>query len=84
MKWLNDIITGPDNSTVAIGRLLGIVLFSGVLLFFPSLIAGVLFFQKVSPEVWFTYMDKLIPFVPAMILAIWGLIRGTAGTEPKP
>lgn len=83
MTWLRDILTGPNNETLAIGRVLGILLFFGVLLFFPTLITAVLILQHVKPEVWFAYMDKLVPFVPAMILAIWGLIRGTNSTEPK-
>jgi hypothetical protein len=81
MKFFNDILTGPDNATLAIGRVLGAVLFINLILVFPAMIGGLLFLQKVEPAVWFAFMDKLMVYVPAMVLSAWGLIRGTAAVE---
>jgi hypothetical protein len=81
MKFFNDILTGPDNATLAIGRVLGAVLFINLILVFPAMIGGLLFLQKVEPPVWFAFMDKLMVYVPAMVLSAWGLIRGTAAVE---
>lgn len=81
MKWAWDVLTGPDNSTLAIGRVLGTILFFMLLLWFPLLIGGLLLLRKVEPSVWFAFMDKLMVYVPAMVLSAWGLIRGTASVE---
>lgn len=84
MTWLSDIFTGPNNATVAIGRVLGALLFLGAVAWFPALVTAVLFFQHVEPSVWFAFMDKLMVYVPAMAVAAWALISGTNATEPKP
>lgn len=84
MKWLTDILTGPNNTTLAIGRVLGAFLFIGAVAWFPALVTCVLFLQKVEPAVWFAFMDKLMVYVPAMAVAAWALITGTNATEPKP
>jgi hypothetical protein len=81
MKFFNDILTGPDNATLAIGRVLGALLFINLILVFPLFVGALLFLQKVEATVWFSYMDKLMVYVPAMVLSAWGLIRGTASVE---
>ncbi|HEV2363055.1 MAG TPA: hypothetical protein VGS12_02540 [Caulobacteraceae bacterium] len=83
MFW-RTLLTGQDNASYAIGRVLGSLLFLAALLTLPAIIAGVLLFQRVSPTTWFAFMAALEVYVPAMILAIGGLIRGTAATEPTP
>ena len=84
MKWINDFLTGADNQSLAVGRVLGAMLFVNLLLAFPAVIGGVLLYQHVTPDVWFSYMDKLIAFVPSMGGTATLLIAGTAFTEPKP
>lgn len=85
------LLSGRDNRSPAIGRVLGAVigllLVADLLLGLPTLIAGVFVLQKVPPATWFAFMGALTPYVTALALAIGGLvgglIAGTAFTEPK-
>lgn len=89
--WLG-LLSGRDNRSPAIGRVLGAVigllLVLDLLVGLPTLVAAVFLLQGVRPEVWFQFMGALTPFVSTLALAIGGLvgglIAGTAFTEPRP
>ena len=89
--WLG-LLSGRDNQSPAIGRVLGavigVMLVLDLLIGLPSLIAGVFVLQNVKPETWFALLGALTPYVTALAIAIGGLvgglIAGTAFTEPKP
>ncbi len=84
MNWLTSLLSGKDNSSIAIGRVLGLILFVNLLVGLPAVVACVLWLQKVKPETWFAYLTALTVYVPAIIAATAGIIAGTAFTEPKP
>jgi hypothetical protein len=77
-------LSGQDNTSPAIGRVLGTLLFLNLLICLPITIALALWFKAVEPSVWFGFLAALAVYVPAMVLAVGGLIAGTAFTEPKP
>jgi len=89
--WLG-LMSGRDNRSPAIGRVLGavigLVLVLDLMVGLPSLIAGVFVLQHVAPAVWFAFLGAMTPYVTALALAIGGLvgglIAGTAFTEPPP
>lgn len=84
MKFaIRDFLTGANNESLAIGRVLGTILFVNVLLLLPGVIGGVLVLRKVDAATWFNFLTALTIYVPAMIVAVGGLIAGTAFTEPK-
>jgi hypothetical protein len=88
--WLG-LLSGRDNQTPAIGRVLGavigLVLVVDLLVGLPTLVACVLLLQKVAPQTWFAFMGALTPYITAGAVAIGGLvgglIAGTAFTEPR-
>lgn len=84
IPFLTKVISGADNETPAIGRVLGIALFINVLLAIPAVIAAALWGRKVEPAVWFTFLGSLGVYVPLCVAAVVGLVSGTDFTEPKP
>ena len=91
MAWLTrilgQVLTGPDNRTAAIGRVIsmGIAL---VLLTAIPLIAVCHMMAAPSPELmtraqaWRELLTALGIYVPTVCAAIWGLVFGTNTTEP--
>lgn len=83
MGWLRQALTGADNRTVAIGRLVGMAI-AVVLLIGLPVIAAISIIQKlVDVGAWSQLLASLTVYVPAITLAIGGLIYGTNSTEPK-
>lgn len=83
MNWFRDIITGKDNQTVAIGRLMGLIVFTLFIVGLPC--AAVLTLAKglVNGDDWTKIMTSLQVYVPAILLSVGGLIGLTMGSEPK-
>ena len=83
MNWLSQILTGANNTTLAIGRVIGSVVALIFLILFPIGVAITLERHLVGADDWGTIFDKLTVFVPAICLAVAGLIGLTAHSEPR-
>lgn len=83
MGWLKQALTGPDNQTVAIGRLVGSIITIVLLVGLPVAAAATVITGKVVVADWTTLLTALSLYVPAIVGAMTGLIWGTNYTEPK-
>lgn len=83
MNWWTQILTGADNSTLAIGRVLGIAVALVFLFVVPLAGCAVLVKHMISADEWAAIIDKLTIYVPAILLAVGGTIGLTAPSEPK-
>lgn len=83
MTWWRQIITGADNETVAIGRVMGLIVFALFIIGLP--VAAVVTLAKglVAGDEWGKIMASLQVYVPAILLSVGGLIGLTAKTDPK-
>ena len=83
MNWFRDIVTGKDNQTVAVGRVMGLIVFGLFIVALPC--AAVLTLAKglVNGDDWTKIMGSLQVYVPAILLSVGGLIGLTMGSEPK-
>ena len=81
--WWRHIITGPDNTTVSIGRILGLIVFAMFVMVLPSVAIVTIWRGLISADDWASLLDKLQVYVPALILAVGGLIGLTAPSDPK-
>lgn len=79
-----DLITGQDNTTVSIGRVLRLIAFAlfAVLLPVASIIS--LIKSWVPASEWALLFDKLPTYLLAVCAAVASLIGLTGFTEPKP
>jgi hypothetical protein len=84
MNWWTLLFSGADNSTPAIGRVLGALLFVNLLCALPAVIVGVLLAAKVEWATWSALLTALALYVPAIVGSIVVLIRVTNPTEPTP
>ena len=84
MHWLKQALTGPDNETMAIGRLIGMAIAIVLMIGLPVSAAGTVVLKLASVDTWATLFTALQLYVPAVALSIGGLIFGTNPTEPKP
>ena len=83
MGWLNQALTGPDNRTVAIGRLIGMAIAVVLLILLPVASAATVVVGVVKVETWATFYEALQTYTPLVVAAVGGLIWGTNSTEPK-
>jgi len=83
MNWLKQILTGSDNSTFAIGRVMGLIVFSVFIVAVPC--AAVLTLAKglIAGDDWSKVFGSLQVYIPAILLSVGGLIGLTAPSEPK-
>lgn len=81
--WWTRLMSGADNRTPAIGRVLGAVLFVNLLCMLPAVIVGVLLMQKAVWETWRSLLMALTGYAPSMVGSIALLIRVTNATEPR-
>ncbi|WP_051280207.1 hypothetical protein [Novosphingobium acidiphilum] len=82
MDWLRQALTGADNRTVAIGRLVGMAIAIVLLIGLPVVAAGSIIRKLVDVGAWSQLFGSLTIYIPAITLAIGGLIYGTNSTEP--
>lgn len=89
-NWLRQALTGRDNRTVAIGRLIGFVIALVLLVVLPIWAAGAIESatddkgRTAQAGVWHELLEALGIYVPLVTAAITGLIRITNPTEPTP
>lgn len=81
-KWISQIVTGPDNQTIAIGRSLGLIIFIIFLVVVPVVtLIGVA--KGLAPAAeWNQIVGGLQVYVPSIALSIAGLVGLTGHTEP--
>jgi len=84
MGWLKQALTGADNQTVAIGRLIGFAIALVLLIGLPVTAAATIIAGVVPVETWAAFMTALQVYVPLIVAAIGGLVWGTNSTEPQP
>ncbi|KUR80743.1 hypothetical protein [Novosphingobium sp. FSW06-99] len=84
MGWLKQALTGADNQTIAIGRLIGFSIALVLLIGLPVTAAATIIAGIVEVETWATFMTALQVYVPLVVAAIGGLVWGTNSTEPRP
>ena len=77
---LKSLLTGPDGESYAPGRIMALVLFA-VVVWLIVFIAQRLATRNIDVNGWVTYLNALMIFVPAMCVAIIGLILGQAPTD---
>ncbi len=90
--WLRGMLSGADNVSPAIARVLSFVVVLAVLVFLiiglPAVVTWSMWLQKVAPTQWFALLSSLGTYVPVILLALatfaTGFIRLTAQTEPAP
>ena len=83
MSWWRNIITGPDNTTVSIGRVLGIIVFILFVMIVPSLAVITVLKGIVGATDWTAILASMQVYIPAVILSVGGLIGLTAPSDPK-
>ncbi len=81
--WWTRLMSGADNQTPAIGRVLGALLFVNLLCVLPAVIVGVLLMQKAGWETWRGLLLTLTGYAPSTTGAIALLVRVTNATEPR-
>jgi len=84
MGWMMQALTGADNRTVAIGRLIGFAIALVLLIGLPITAAATIIAGLVKVEVWAAFMAALQVYTPLVVAAIGGLVWGTSSTEPRP
>lgn len=84
MGWLKDTLTGSDNQTIAIGRILGVVIAGILLVAFPVTAVATVLAGTCDIDTWRQLFEALGIYVPLVVGAITALIWGTNPTEPKP
>ncbi len=83
MGWLKQAITGPDNQTVAIGRLIGVAVAVVLILIFPTLAVITTTLGLVKVETWSGLFFILQTYIPLIVASVGFLVWGTNSTEPK-
>ena len=83
-SWLKILLSGPDNTSPAIGRVLGALVAIVIALASPTWILFHLISVRADASVLFQFLSTVGPFEVLIIGAITALIFGTSPTEPKP
>jgi hypothetical protein len=78
------LLSGADNKTPAIGRVLAALLFVNFLTAVPATIVTVLLLQNVKWDVWTALLTSLTLYVPSMVASMVAVVRVTNPTEPRP
>ena len=84
MGWLKQSLTGPDNRTVAIGRVISYAITVVLLLCIPVTAVATVIIAMVKVDDWRQLLEALGIYVPLIVGAITALIRITNPTEPPP
>lgn len=82
--WLRQALTGADNQTIAIGRLVGFMIAIVLLILLPVTASATIITGVVKVETWAALLTALQLYIPLVVGAIGGLIWGTNSTEPRP
>ena len=83
MSWVKQILTGSNNETLAIGRIMGVVLLVLAILMPIAEIFSIVF-HKLDVAAWGAMLAQWQVFMPIIVGTAGGVIAGTAFTEPRP
>jgi hypothetical protein len=84
VTWWRHVITGQDNTTVSIGRVMGLIVFALFAVLLPLAAIISLIKSWVPASEWGLLFDKLPTYLLAVCAAVASLIGLTGFTEPKP
>jgi len=80
---MKQILTGSDNQTMAIGRVLGAIVFVLFVIVMPTAAVVTIGMRHISAADWSTIFDQMRVYIPSVILSVGGMIGMTAPSEPK-
>lgn len=83
MGWLKQALTGADNSTVAIGRLISMMITMTLLMTLPLVAVATIYSKSMTVDQWRELLEALGIYVPLVVGAMTALIRITNPTEPQ-
>lgn len=78
------LMSGPDNSTPAIGRVLAAMLSLNCFAILPAFMLGIAVSQKVKFGDLVSMLPQITIFIGGTVASVVALIRVTNPTEPKP
>jgi hypothetical protein len=81
--WIKQVLTGADNSTLAIGRVVALILCGPWAIYVPLRAVWSVATGATPASEWATLLPALSLFLVAVIGALGALIAGTAFTEPR-
>lgn len=81
-NWLKSLLTGKDNETVAIGRVLGLMVFTLFLIVGPTVGYLAVRLGQMSAADFGMFLDKIPNYVTMISMAVAGLIGLTSFSEP--
>jgi cytochrome c biogenesis protein CcdA len=82
--WLRLLVSGADNASPAIGRVLALIFAAVLGLGVPVAILGHLFSHGADASVLFSFLTSVGPYEVLLVGVLTALIFGTNPTEPKP
>lgn len=83
VRFWQGLLSGKDNQTPAIGRVLAAVVILNLAIVLPGVAVGWMLHQAgLSMDDWKGLFLTLTAYVPAILAASTGLVRLTAPTEP--
>ena len=84
LNWLKHLLTGADNETIAIGRVLGLSVFILFLVIGPTVGYMAVRTGQMAAQDFGMFLDKMPNYVTMIALSSAGLIGLTSMSEPKP
>ncbi len=83
LLWLTQLLSGTDNRTPAIGRVLALIVVAVFLIAAPSAALGAQLAKGFDLTAWLALFGAFATYVPTIAMSAGGLIAGTHFTEPK-
>ena len=83
MNCLTQLLTGANNETLSIGRVLGIIIAIVFLTVLPTIAVITISFNWMTGDEWHMIFSELTTYEPAVALSVAGMIGITAFSEPK-
>ena len=80
---VKQIFTGPDNETVAWGRVMGGAVFALFVILLPQALLVAVALKAIASADATAILAALVIYVPAMSLSAAGLVAGTAFAEGR-
>lgn len=81
---VKQVFTGPNNQTIAWGRVMGAMVFIVFVVGVPIAALVLLALKAVGPDALVAFLHELGFYVPLVSIAAWSFVTGTGMTEPKP
>ena len=81
--FIRQVLTGPDNETLAWGRVMGAVVFLVFVVGVPIACLALLIIKLVPIDDLVKFLDALAFYLPTSALAAWSFVTATGFFEPK-